>query len=184
MGYILGIDEVGRGAWAGPLVMGAVILSEPIEGLKDSKLLTVRRRQELAEEILESAIFAGLGWADAEEIDNYGLSAAHVLACRRAICNAPKCSQIIIDGNVNYLSGYPNAICRIKADQTVPQVSAASVIAKVARDRYMHKQALVHKDYGFDMHVGYGTKLHIESLKQLGICTLHRRSYKPVVQFI
>lgn len=184
MGYILGIDEVGRGAWAGPLVIGAVILSEPIYGLQDSKLLSAEKRQKLAKEILDKAEFAGLGWAEPEEIDQYGLSAAHVLACLRAMRNSPKCSQIIIDGNFNYLSDHPNAICKIKADQTVPAVSAASIVAKVARDKYMAEQALTHKDYGFDNHVGYGTKLHIESLEKLGVCELHRKSYKPVIQFI
>ncbi|MEX2014842.1 MAG: ribonuclease HII [Candidatus Saccharimonadales bacterium] len=181
MGYVLGIDEVGRGAWAGPLVIGAVILGEPIPGLKDSKMLTARRRQKFAQEILEKAVFAGLGWAEPKEIDDYGLSTAHMLACMRAVRNAPRCSQIIIDGNINYLPGYENAICKVKADQTVPQVSAASIVAKVARDKYMSEQALIHKNYGFDRHVGYGTKLHIESLKKQGLCVLHRKSYKPIV---
>ncbi len=184
MGYILGIDEVGRGAWAGPLVIGAVILSKPIDGLKDSKLLSAKKRQELAEEILNKAEFTGLGWAEPEEIDNYGLSAAHVLACHRAMRNSPKCSQIIIDGNFNYLPDHADAICMIKADQIIPAVSAASIVAKVARDKYMSKQASIHKDYGFDSHVGYGTRSHIESLKRLGACTLHRKSFKPIIQFI
>jgi ribonuclease HII len=184
MGYILGIDEVGRGAWAGPLVISAVILNKPVEGLKDSKLLTARRRHELAEEILESAVFAEIGWAEPQEIDNYGLSAAHALACRRAVRGAPECSKIIIDGNINYLPGFINVECRVKADRTVPAVSAASIVAKVVRDEYMVKKALIHKDYGFDNNVGYGTKFHIESLNRLGACNLHRMSYKPLARFI
>jgi ribonuclease HII len=184
MGYILGIDEVGRGAWAGPLVIGAVILNHPIKGLTDSKLLTIQKRQELAEEIVDKAEFVGLGWAEPAEIDSFGLSAAHVLACRRAVRKAPECSQVIIDGNFNYLSDYPNVRCQIKADLTVPAVSAASIVAKVARDKYMAQQASIYKNYGFDSHVGYGTRLHIESLRKIGVCNLHRKSYKPIIQLI
>lgn len=184
MSYILGIDEVGRGAWAGPLVIGAVILGEPIDGLKDSKLLTPNTRRKLADEILEKAVFAGLGWAEPEEIDIYGLSAAHVLACRRAIRNSPGCSQIIIDGNINYLSDHINAECRIKADQTVSAVSAASIVAKVARDNYM---AGLHDDFpifDFLKNVGYGTKAHIEALVSLGPTSHHRRSFKPIASLL
>ncbi len=184
MGYILGIDEVGRGAWAGPLVIGAVILGKPLRGLKDSKLLTAQRRLELAEEILNSAIFAALGWAEAEDIDAYGLSAAHVLACHRAVKNAPDCRKIIIDGNSNYLPGYPNIVCVIKADQTVPAVSAASIIAKVARDNYM---AGLHADfplYNFLSNVGYGTKIHRETLMSQGPTLHHRRSFEPIASLL
>lgn len=184
MGYLLGIDEVGRGAWAGPLVIGAVILGEPIVGLKDSKLLTSTKRMELAEEIFCSAEFVGLGWAESEEIDNYGLSAAHFLACRRAISNSPKCSQIIIDGIINYLPGFLNVKCRIKADQTVPPVSAASIVAKVARDNYM---ASLHTDfpiYNFLNNVGYGTEVHREALKSQGPISHHRRSFRPVASLL
>lgn len=180
MSYILGIDEVGRGAWAGPLVMGAVILSEPIEGLKDSKLLSANRRRELAKEIIARAEFAALGWAEADEIDQYGLSAAHALACRRAVKNAPECSGIIIDGNINYLSDYQNAVCIIKADQTVLSVSAASIIAKVARDKYMTELHTDFPEYNFPNNVGYGTIGHKEALSLFGPTLLHRRSFRPV----
>ena len=180
----MGIDEVGRGAWAGPLVIGAVILDSPVKGLKDSKLLTARRRLKLAEEIFNSAIFAGLGWAEAEEIDEYGLSAAHALACRRAVKNSPDCKQIIIDGNFNYLSDHLNTICMIKADQTIPAVSAASIIAKVARDNYM---AGLHTDfplYNFLKNVGYGTKIHREALMTQGPTSHHRRSFEPIASLL
>lgn len=180
MDYILGIDEVGRGAWAGPLVVGAVILDGPVAGLKDSKLLAAKKRSELAKEISDSAVFAGLGWADAKEIDEYGLSAAHVLACRRAVRNAPGCQQIIIDGNINYLTDYPNVKCIIRADQSVSAVSAASIIAKVARDEYM---AGLHADFplfNFVRNVGYGTQMHRQALKAQGPTIYHRRSYAPV----
>lgn len=184
MSYILGIDEVGRGAWAGPLVIGAVILGEPIKGLKDSKLLSANQRHELSEEILEKAEFVGLGWAEPDEIDSYGLSAAHALACRRAVRNSPKCSQIIIDGNINYLASYPNAKCLIKADQTVMEASAASIVAKVARDRYM---ASLHSEfpiYNFENNVGYGTRIHLEALSSHGPTLHHRRSFAPVAALI
>ena len=184
MGYILGIDEVGRGAWAGPLVIGAVILGEPVLGLKDSKLLPVKKREELAKEIFDKAVFAGLGWAEAEEIDEYGLSAAHVLACRRAIKDAPECPQVIIDGNFNYLDGYQNVSCLIKADQTVPPVSAASIIAKVMRDKYMSLRHADFPAYNFLKNVGYGTQVHREALFSSGPSLLHRRSFKPVAAFL
>lgn len=183
MSYILGIDEVGRGAWAGPLVIGAVILNSHIEGLADSKLLSAQKRQDLAAEIMDKAEFVGIGWAEPEEIDSFGLSASHLLACRRAVKKAPECSKIIIDGKFNYLTGYKNVQCVVKADQTVSAVSAASIVAKVARDEYMNRQALLYKGYGFDKHVGYGTKLHISSLGMLGVCPLHRKSYKPIIRF-
>ncbi|HEX5798346.1 MAG TPA: ribonuclease HII [Candidatus Saccharimonadales bacterium] len=180
MGYTLGIDEVGRGAWAGPLVIGAVILNNPINGLRDSKLLSARQREEIAGEILKNAEFVGLGWAEPEEIDSYGLSASHDLACRRAVRNSPECSQIIIDGNINYMVGYDNVACIVKADQTVPEVSAASIVAKVARDTYM---ADLHKDFplfNFLNNVGYGTKIHREALASHGPTIHHRRSFSPV----
>lgn len=176
----LGIDEVGRGCWAGPLVVGAVILERKIPGLTDSKQLSKKRRIELDKQIRESAKFVGLGWVEPKEIDRLGLTASMKLAIERALKRAPKVDQIIIDGNVNYLAENPNAIAQIKADQAEPAVSAASIVAKVARDGYMSDVAKSHPDFGFEKHAGYGTALHKHAIQTHGLTPLHRRSFKPI----
>lgn len=181
---LIGVDEVGRGCWAGPVVAGAVALMQPIDGLKDSKLLTRKQREYLAGQIKSHSIW-GTGWAKASEVDEIGLTLAVKLAMQRAIdywADLTNVKQIIIDGNYNFLDNLPRVKCMIKADQKVPEVSAASILAKVARDDYMRQQALVFPGYGFDAHVGYGTALHKERLKQYGVCELHRKSYKPIKQ--
>jgi ribonuclease HII len=181
----VGIDEVGRGCWAGPLVVGAVILNEPIAGLRDSKKLTKGRREKLATEIEARAAAIGLGWSQPNEIDELGLTAAITLATKRALERiAMEYDRIIIDGNLNYLQGNPKARAVIKADDSVPAVSAASIIAKVARDKYMSEIAGSYPDYGFTRHVGYGTALHLERLKLHGASDLHRRSFKPVAALL
>lgn len=179
----VGVDEVGRGCWAGPLVIGAVILSDerPIDGLKDSKLLSKLSRQGLAAVIKQFALAWSLGWVAPQEIDDLGLTGATTLAIERALEQIDlDYSEIIIDGSVNYLKANPLSRSQIKADQTVPVVSAASIIAKVARDRYMSQMAKLYPAYGFDKHVGYGTLEHQSSLKLHGACPLHRLSFKPV----
>lgn len=177
---IIGIDEVGRGAWAGPLVVGAVGLSKPIEGVKDSKLLSKSSRTSLTSTIYQRATFVGLGWVSSGEIDMLGLSQAMRLGCKRAIKRLDDYGSIIIDGNINYLSENAKAKNLIKADQSEPAVSAASIVAKVARDEFMAEQAKTHSKYNFEFNVGYGTKKHIEALSRWGASPLHRVSYKPV----
>jgi ribonuclease HII len=178
---IVGIDEVGRGCWAGPVVAGAVILNEPIIGLKDSKLLSKKQREKLAAEIQLSALAIGVGWVEPSKVDEIGLTAAVGLAMRRALEQISLIyDEIIIDGNFNFLAGNPKAKAVIKADNTVPAVSAASIVAKVARDKYMAGIAADYPDYGFERHVGYGTALHLERLKLHGVSDLHRRSFKPI----
>lgn len=179
---IVGIDEVGRGCWAGPLVAGAVILTTPITGLKDSKKLSKKQRESLALEIKMQAEAIGLGWVQPEEIDAIGLTEAVRLAMQRAVgeINIPY-DEIIIDGNINYLASDPRARALVKADDTVASVSAASIVAKVARDSWMADEAQkLHPEYEFGSHVGYGTKRHIELLKLHGVSPLHRKSYKPI----
>jgi len=177
----IGIDEVGRGCWAGPVVAGAVSLGKPIAGLKDSKLLSKRQREKLAVEIELWALAFGIGWVEPAEVDEIGLSAAVGLAMQRALEQITlSYDEIIIDGNFNFLADNPKAKAIIKADNSVPAVSAASIIAKVARDQYMAGQAADYPGYGFERHVGYGTALHLEKLKLYGICDLHRRSFKPI----
>lgn len=183
---IVGIDEVGRGCWAGPLVAGAVILREPIPGLRDSKKLSKKRREALAEIIEEEALAVGLGWVWPEAIDKGGIS----VSVKRAMAEALKAVQIsydevIIDGNINYLPEEPKARAVIKADDTFPAVSAASIVAKVARDKYMETVAAgEYPQYGFASHVGYGTKLHIEALSEYGVTPIHRKSYKPIQRLV
>ena len=183
---ILGIDEVGRGPWAGPLVVGACLLPEPIEGLNDSKKLTAKKREELAEIIREKAIF-GLGWIPAEELDQLGLTESLCKAAREAVSKITgDFDEVIIDGTMNFLRGteYENITQFLpKADQLVPEVSAASIIAKVSRDHYMYELADKYPGYGFEKHVGYGTAAHKAAIEELGLCPEHRRSFRPIAQF-
>jgi ribonuclease HII len=182
---ILGIDEVGRGPWAGPLVVGAVVLGgETIDGLADSKKLSKKRREELDILIREHAAGFGLGWVSAEEVDEIGLSEALVRATKRAV-EQVKVSyhEIIIDGTINFLDGTNKGsyvTTMKKADQLVPSVSAASIIAKVARDTYMEEQSKLYPGYGFEDHVGYGTAKHRAAIERHGVTPLHRLSFKPL----
>jgi len=182
---IVGIDEVGRGCWAGPLVAGAVLLGEPIKGLKDSKKLSKIQREKLDAEIRVSALALGLGWVSAQEIDELGLTEAVRLAMQRALEQIVlPYEQIIIDGNLNFFADNHKSSAVIGADNTVPAVSAASIIAKVARDKHMAETALKLPAYGFEKHVGYGTAAHLAALKANGLTELHRRSFKPVQAFV
>ncbi|MBR2998353.1 ribonuclease HII, partial [Candidatus Saccharibacteria bacterium] len=187
---ILGIDEVGRGPLAGPLVVGAVILPEEerewFGELKDSKKLSAKKREALNEVILKEA-FCGLGWVFACELDKVGISEALRLATRRAVksvqgLHAPF-SQIVIDGKVNFLKG--TTLERFvsvmpKADNLVREVSAASIVAKVARDKYMMEISADFPEYGFEKHVGYGTAKHLAAIREFGICEEHRKSFEPI----
>lgn len=185
MRLILGVDEVGRGCWAGPLVAAAVVLNQSITGLKDSKLLTKSRREKLNAQIQLEALAIGLGWVSAAEIDNIGLTRAVGQAMQQAIDQIDiDYETIIIDGDYNFFPENPKVTTLIKADNLVPAVSAASIVAKVARDRFMSDQARLYPFFGFEKHVGYGTQAHIESIRLHGICELHRKSYKPIQKLI
>ena len=188
MNMILGIDEVGRGPWAGPLVVGAVVLGDAaIEGLTDSKKLTKKKRDALDILIRENAAGFGLGWVTAIEIDDIGLSAALRLATIRAVeqVKAPY-HEIIIDGTINFLketSKGKYVTTLPKADLLIQSVSAASIIAKVARDNYMALQDEVYPGYSFAKHVGYGTAVHRYSIEKLGVTPLHRLSFAPLAKY-
>lgn len=189
MNHTVGIDEVGRGPWAGPLVIGAVMLgSVKIDGLTDSKKLSKVKREQLAAEIIEKAAAYGIGWVEPSEIDEIGLSAALTLATRRALeeITSPY-HEIIIDGTVNFLAATgkgPYVTTMKKADLLISSVSAASIIAKVARDDYMAEQGNIYPEYGFEDHVGYGTAKHRLALETHGVTPLHRRSFAPIAALI
>ncbi len=178
---MIGIDEVGRGAWAGPLLVAAVRLHAVIPGLTDSKLLTLKQREILANQIQASANI-GLGWISAPDVDKLGLTEALKQASQEAIRNldVQADEEIIIDGTVNFLPHHQHVTTAIKAELAYPCVAAASVVAKVFRDRYMAQLHQKAPEYHFASHVGYGTKLHHKSLKEFGVSPWHRRSYKPV----
>jgi ribonuclease HII len=187
MSGIVGIDEVGRGSWAGPLlVVAAKATSDLPDELKDSKLLIKSKREALFEVIKESCAL-GEGWVQPEEIDQHGLAEAMRIGVSRALLalGASFDDEIILDGNVNYCPDeFVRAKCQIKADNLIPIVSAASIVAKVARDNYMADMAKKFPNYGFEKHVGYGTALHTQALKLHGVTLLHRKSYKPIQAFI
>lgn len=196
---IIGIDEVGRGCWAGPLVAAAVGLPQEhaIIGLDDSKKLTTKKRLQLVQEIQQATNVIGIGWVWPREINATGLTKSVQLAMHRAIKDLPfHGHHIIIDGNINYLENilYKDTPCCkecpcmveaiVGADGIIPEVSAASIVAKVARDTYMIKIAEKYTAYGFEKHVGYGTKLHIDALARHGVTPIHRVNYKPVKKWL
>jgi ribonuclease HII len=180
---VIGIDEVGRGAWAGPVVAGAVILKAGtrIAGVNDSKLVTALARSRLETIIHRRAVATSLGWVTSAEIDANGLSWAIAESGRRALAGIDTANAVIIlDGKWNYLRNTHDSVAIVKADSRVLPVAAASILAKVARDTAMQKLDLDWPDYGFATHVGYGTAMHQQALLTLGITQHHRRSVKPV----
>lgn len=180
----VGVDEVGRGCWAGPLVAGAVILRKEVPGLNDSKKLSKKRRDELDLLIRQSAV-VGLGWVTPAEIDKIGLTQAVRLAMQRAVDELDSdYDEVIVDGNYNFLSHLSDSSAIIKADGTIAAVSAASIVAKVARDTYMEELEDKYLPWQFARHVGYGTALHIATLKEFGVSDIHRLSYKPIKAFL
>ena len=186
-GPTAGVDEAGRGPLAGPVVAAAVILDpqRPIDGLADSKALTPARREALAVEIRAWSLAWGLGWADASEIDSLNILQATFLAMRRALAalgTAP--AHVVVDGNqVPPLTGL-EFDCTIEAivagDATVPSISAASILAKCARDAHMIELDARYPGYGFAGHKGYPTAAHVAALRSLGPSPVHRRSFAPV----
>mgnify|MGYP003571293611 CR=1 FL=1 len=194
-GVVAGIDEAGRGPWAGPVVAGAVVILDKnlsktlLEGLDDSKKLSAKKREILYNELFseqeKGKLYIGIGEASCQEIDKLNILQATFLAMKRAADKLPQCPDVaLIDGNRT-----PNNFkCRtktvIKGDAKSMSVAAASIAAKVYRDRIMKEMAKKYPYYGFEKNAGYGTASHIEGLKKYGITPEHRKSYKPIQALI
>ncbi|WP_417703324.1 ribonuclease HII [Rheinheimera aquimaris] len=179
---ICGVDEVGRGPLIGAVVTAAVILdpARPVAGLTDSKKLSERRRIELAAQIKQQALCWALGRAEPAEIDQLNILHATMLAMRRAVAALTiQPEWVLVDGNRTTEFGVP-ATAVIKGDLLVPEVSAASILAKVARDEEMQALHLEHPQFGFADHKGYPTAAHLAAIAQYGVLPEHRRSFKPV----
>jgi len=182
--FIAGVDEAGRGALAGPVVVAAVVLNPqclPIKGLNDSKKLTASRREQLFERILEHASAHCIVSIHAQRIDQINILQATLEGMRQAVEGVmPVAQSVLIDGNC-LPTGLPcPAQALIGGDALEPAIMAASILAKVSRDRYMRALHLDYPDYGFDRHKGYPTAAHRLALKQCGPCPQHRRSFAPV----
>lgn len=177
---IIGVDEVGRGCLAGPVCVAAVALGVPIVGLGDSKKIPAAKRERLSLEIKQTALYVGIGWAGPGEIDAFGLTGALRRAALRALheCDA-QATEILLDGHDNYIKD-TRVRTIIKGDASEPCISAASIVAKVARDHYMHAIHATFPHYGFSSHVGYATKQHRDAIETHGPCNLHRFSFEPV----
>lgn len=182
MNLVCGVDEAGRGPLAGPVCAAAVILDPGthIAGLADSKMLSASRREELAGQIRRRALAWAIAWATVAEIDAINILQASLLAMRRAVEQlsvAP--SEVLVDGNHCPTIGYP-AKAIIRGDSKIPAISAASILAKTARDAEMMRLHLLYPCYGLDRHKGYPTSTHLAALARHGVCEIHRRSYAPI----
>lgn len=185
-GSTAGVDEAGRGPLAGPVVAAAVMLdpANPIPGLADSKMLSEARRERLADQIRQQSRAWALGTATVEEIDRLNILQAALLAMRRAVEGLAVVPELVlVDGNQAPLWGYPTRTV-VRGDALIPAISAASIIAKVARDAMMCELDACYPEYGFSRHKGYPTATHLQALDQHGISPVHRRSFAPVRQRI
>jgi ribonuclease HII len=185
-GLVAGVDEAGRGPWAGPVVASALIANDKLpEGINDSKKLSAAKRFRLYEQILSSQK-VGVGLASAEEIDKLNILNATKLAMKRALDELnSEFDAVLVDGNSRI--EYPrakNIIPVIKGDSKSLSIAAASIVAKVTRDRIMIEIAKEYPDYGFGKHMGYGTKQHTEALEKYGVTEHHRKSFKPIEKLL
>ena len=181
-GLVAGVDEAGRGPLAGPVVAAAVILAarQPIAGLADSKKLTALRREKLFDEILAKALCCSIAEASVEEIERLNILQATMLAMQRAVEGLRlKPGHVLVDGNRLPTLGMTSEAI-VKGDATVPAISAASILAKVTRDRWCAQVDVDYPQYGFAGHKGYGTAAHLAALQAHGACPLHRKTFAPV----
>ncbi|WP_028387663.1 ribonuclease HII [Legionella fairfieldensis] len=178
--WVAGVDEVGRGPLAGPVVTAAVILQAPVEGVTDSKKLTEAKRKQLAIKIKQEALCFAYGRAEVEEIDRLNIHHATLLAMKRAIEALPiQPASVLVDGlHVPAVMMPCQAI--VKGDSLVQAIGAASILAKVLRDTEMEEMDLLYPGYGFAAHKGYPTAIHLHRLQEIGPCAIHRKSYSPV----
>lgn len=185
-GLIAGVDEAGRGPLAGPVIAAAVILDprNPIKGLADSKKLSANQRERLFDLICARALCCAVGSASVQEIDAINILQATMLAMRRAVQGLRLTpTKVLIDGNrIPVLNVHAEAI--IGGDALVAEISAASIIAKVHRDRWCAQLDVEYPDYGFARHKGYGTAQHLAALRRFGACPEHRRSFAPVTEVL
>lgn len=185
-GLVAGVDEAGRGPLAGPVVAAAVILDDlnPIAGLADSKKLTALRREKLYDEIRAKALCCSIAEASVEEIDTLNILQATMLAMRRAVEGLRlKPAKVLVDGNrLPVLDVLAEAV--VKGDAKVPAISAASILAKVHRDRWCADYDREFPQYGFAGHKGYGTAVHMAALREHGACPQHRKSFAPVAEVL
>lgn len=178
---IIGFDEAGRGCWAGPLVVAAV-RADTVDGVADSKTLSKQKRARIAS-LLHAQLEFGVGWAWPSEVDTWGLTRATTLAATRALTyinTRTRNDRLIFDGSYNFLPNEKHVQTAVRGDAFISAISAASIIAKVARDAYMHHISPEYPQFQFESHVGYGTAMHKRALEQYGPTSLHRLSYKPV----
>lgn len=179
---IAGVDEAGRGPLAGPVISAAVILDpkKRYPGLKDSKLLTEKARESLYEMIISKALAFAVGRAEVEEIDKLNILQATLLSMQRAVAKLlMKPTRVLVDGNQVPKLNFPTEAI-VDGDQKIRAISAASILAKVTRDREMAELHKLYPGYGFAQHKGYATKEHYLNLKKLGPCEIHRKSFMPV----
>lgn len=183
-GLLAGVDEAGRGPLAGPVMAAAVILSDlhPIPGLADSKALSPARRERLYEQIMAHALCCSVGQASVEEIDRLNILQATLLAMQRAVQGLRlRPVKVLVDGNrLPHLPMLAEAV--VGGDARIASISAASIVAKVTRDRWCLQFHALYPQYGFDSHKGYGTAEHLEALRHYGVCPEHRRSFAPVAR--
>ncbi len=185
-GVMAGVDEVGRGPLAGPVIAAAVILDpeQPIQGLMDSKKISERKRILLALEIQKKSMAWAVGRAEHDEIDSINILQASLLAMKRAIESLAIEPELVLVDGIHCPDISFNVEAIIKGDNKIPAISAASIIAKVARDSEMIALDSQYPGYGFSQHKGYPTRMHIEALKELGVSSIHRKSFAPVKKLL
>lgn len=183
---LAGVDEVGRGPLAGPVIAAAVILNpeNPIQGLMDSKKISEKKRNILAIEIREKALSWAIGRAEHDEIDSINILQASLLAMKRAVDSLSINPELVLVDGLHCPDIIFKVEAIIKGDSKIPAISAASIIAKVARDNEMIALDSKYPGYGFSRHKGYPTKMHVAALKELGVSSIHRKTFAPVKQLL